>query len=57
MTKLAFLNFKNSFKSYLSLIVSLAFTVLVFLNFQNILYSDAFEVLGAENKRNVDILI
>ena len=57
MTKLAFLNFKNSFKSYLSLIISLAFTVLVFLNFQNILYSDAFEVLGAENKRNVDILI
>lgn len=57
MMKLAFLNFKNSFKSYLSLIVSLAFTVLVFLNFQNILYSDAFEVLGAENKNNVDILI
>lgn len=57
MMKLAFLNFKNSFKSYLSLIVSLAFTVLVFLNFQNILYSDAFEVLGTENKNNVDILI
>ena len=35
--RLAVLNFKSGFKNYLSLVLSLAFTVLVFLNFQNIL--------------------
>ena len=53
MIRLAILNFKSGFKNYLSLVMSLAFTVLVFLDFQNILYSDAFEVLGT---RNWDIL-
>ncbi len=57
MMKLAFLNFKSSFKSYLSLEISLAFTVLVFLNFQNIVYSDALSILGEHNKNYVDILI
>lgn len=57
MTKLAFLNFKGSFKNYLSLVISLAFTILIFLNFQNIIYSDAFAVLGERNKEYVDIII
>ncbi len=57
MMKLAFSNFKSSFRSYLSLEISLAFTVLIFLNFQNIVYSDALEVLGAHNKDYIDILV
>lgn len=57
MIRLVILNFKSSFKNYLSLVLSLAFTVLVFLNFQNILYSDAFEVLGTRNREYIKILI
>lgn len=55
--RLAFLNFKNSFKSYLSLILSLTFTILVFFNFQNIIYLDAFVILGQRNKNYIDMLI
>lgn len=51
------MNFKNSFKSYLSLIWSLAFTILVFFNFQNIIYSDTFVLLGQRNKNYIDMLI
>ena len=57
MIRLAILNFKSGFKNYLSLVMSLAFTVLVFLDFQNILYSDAFEVLGTRNWEYVKLLI
>lgn len=57
MMKLAFLNFKNGLKNYLSLIISLAFTILVLFNFQNIIYSEAFEVLGTRNKEYIDIII
>lgn len=57
MTKLAVLNFKSSAKSFLSLILSLAFTIMIFLNFENITYSDAFLMLGERNKEYVDIII
>lgn len=57
MRKLVLQNFKNGFKNYLSLVLSLSFTVLVFLNFQNILYSDSFEVLGSRNREYIGILI
>lgn len=57
MTRLAFLNFKNSFRNYLSLIISLAFTVLVVFNFQNLIYSDTFSVLGQHNREFINILI
>lgn len=57
MTRLAFLNFKNSFKSYLSLIISMSFAILVFYNFQNIIYSDMFAVLGTHNKDFIDIIV
>ena len=57
MIQLAFLNFKNSFKSYLSLIISLSFTILILYNFQNIIYSEAFAVLGQHNKEYIDMLI
>lgn len=57
MIKLAFLNFKSSLKNYLALVLSLAFTILVFLNFQNLIYSNTFDVLGKYNKEYIDILI
>lgn len=57
MLRLAFMNFKNSFRSYLSLVVSLSFTILILLNFQNIIYSDAFLVLGQRNKDYIDMLV
>lgn len=57
ITKLAFINFKSSFERYLSLVVSLSFTILIFLNFQNIIYSDVFQVLGSRNKEYIDIIV
>lgn len=57
MTKLAFLNFKSSAKNFLWLIVSLAFTIMIFLNFVNLIYSDALVELGEHNKNFVDIII
>lgn len=57
MMKLAMQNFKSSLKNYLALIFSLAFTILVFLNFQYIVYSDAFETLGKQNADYIKILV
>ncbi|MFQ9922040.1 MAG: FtsX-like permease family protein [Beduini sp.] len=57
MLKLAVHNFKTSFKSYLSLIVSLAFAILIFYNFQNILSSGVLTSLGESNTRNIEIII
>lgn len=57
MTKLALLNFKNSFGNYLSLVVSMAFTILIFFHFQNIVYSDSLAVLGDKNKNYTDIVV
>lgn len=57
MFKLAFLNFKSGLKNYMALILSLAFTVLILFNFQNLLDSDALGILGEINKRNIDIII
>lgn len=57
ITKLAFLNFKNSAKNFLWLIVSLAFTVMIFFNFINITCSDALAELGGHNKEYIDIII
>lgn len=57
MTRLALMNLKSSFKSYLSLVISLAFTILILFNFQNIIYSDTFAVLGQRNKEYIDMLV
>ncbi len=57
MMKLVFLNFKSSFRNYLSLVVSLAFTILIFYNFQNIIYSDSLAVLGAKNKEYTEMVV
>ena len=57
IVRLSFVNFKNSFRSYLSLILSLAFTILVLFNFQNLIVSGAFETLGTRNREYVEIII
>lgn len=57
MCKLAFQNVKSSFRNYASMILSLTFTVIVFLNFQNITYSDVFQGLGGINKERIDSLV
>ncbi len=55
--RLAFMNFRNSFRSYLSLVLSLAFTILILFNFQNLIYSGPFAVLGGHNKQYIDMLV
>ena len=57
MLRLSFLNFRNGFKSYLSLVLSLSFSIMILYNFQNIIYSEAFAVLGQHNKQYIDMLI
>ncbi|MDD2957882.1 MAG: ABC transporter permease [Lachnospiraceae bacterium] len=57
MGKLALQNFKSSFKNYLALILSLGFTVLIFLNFQYLVYSDALTILGQQNAEYSEILV
>lgn len=57
MLKLAFQNFQRSFKNYISLVISLAFTILIFFNFQNLIDSHIFDSLGEAVFRNVEIII
>lgn len=55
--QLAWQNVKSSLKNYLSLILSLAFTVMIFLNFQNMVYADALDTIGSHNKNYSDMLV
>lgn len=55
--KLAFHNFRKSFQNYFSMILSLAFTVLILFNFTNLTYTDTFQALGERNKDYIDIII
>lgn len=57
MVKLAMMNVKHGLKNYLSLILSLAFTVLVLFNFQNLIGADSFLVLGTRNKQYIEIIV
>lgn len=57
MLKLAFQNFKSSFKSYLSLIISLSFTTMILCNFMNLVDSGILNQLGESNARNVAVII
>lgn len=57
MTGLAYKNFKSSLRSYLALIFSQAFTIMIFYHFQNIIYSDAFSVLKGFNARNIKSIV
>ena len=52
MLKLAFQNFKSSFKSYLSLIISLSFTILILSNFMNLVSSGILNQLGESQASN-----
>lgn len=57
MFKLALQNFKSSFKSYLSLIISLAFTTMILSNFINLVSSGILDQLGETQARNIEIVI
>lgn len=57
MFKLAFQNFKSSFKSYLSLIISLSFTTIVLSNFINLVSSGILDQLGESQSRNIEIVL
>lgn len=57
MFKLAIQNFKASFKSYLSLIISLSFTTLVLSNFINLISSGILNQLGEWQSRNIEVVI
>ena len=57
MFSLAVQNFKSSFRSYVSLILSLAFTILVLYNFSSLLNSGILNQLGETNGRNIEICI
>jgi putative ABC transport system permease protein len=57
LSSLAFSNFKRSVREYRALIISLAFSVFIFFNFQNILYSDSMEVLNSMKKDYIDMIV
>ena len=45
--QLSFSNFKRSLREYGMLILSLGFSVFIFFNFQNMVYSDSMKVIQA----------
>lgn len=55
MLKLAFLNFKTSFKNYLSLVISLVFSILVLFNYLNLIFSDSLDSIM--DKQNIQAVI
>lgn len=57
LAKLSIMNFKASFKNYVSLVISLAFTVLIIFNFFNLMDSSIMESLGKINSQNIKIVI
>lgn len=57
LVKLAFSNFRRSTRKFGMLILSLAFSILVFFNFQNMIYSDAMKVLENFNKDYIDMML
>lgn len=57
VTGLALHNFKKSFSNYLSLILSLAFTVMIIYNFQSVIFTDIFDSLQEPNSGYINIII
>lgn len=57
MWHLAYQNFKASLKNYIALILSMAFTILIFYNFQNMIDSEVLSQLGVTNARNVEVIL
>lgn len=55
--RLAYSNFKRSVREYLALILALSFSVFVFFNFQNMIYSDSIATLKNIQKDYIDIII
>lgn len=55
--RLAWQNVKSNLKNYVSLILSLAFTIMIFYNFQNLADSRLFLIFGERNKDYSDMLV
>ena len=55
--RLAFNNFKKSFRNYFSMILSLSFTIMILYNFVNLTYTETFKAFGEKNKNYIDIII
>ena len=55
--KLAYSSFKRSVKNYVALIISLSFSIFTFFNFQNIVFSNAMDVLKEKNSDYIAIII
>ena len=57
IVKMAYRNFRMNLRNYFCLIISLAFTIVILLNFLNIIFTDAFVSLGEQNKSQVNTVI
>lgn len=55
--ELAWQNVKGNLRSYLSLILSLAFTVMILFNFQSMIYSDTLAAIGRHNQEYSKMII
>lgn len=57
MWKLAFSHFRQSFRKFFALILSLAFAVLILLNFVNLFYTDAFDYMNDMNRERINNVV
>lgn len=57
LIRLSFSNFKRSIREYGALILALSFSIFIFFNFQNIIYSDSMDVLQSMNKDYIDLVV
>ena len=57
LLSLSFSNFKRSIREYGMLIISLAFSIFVFFNFQSVIYSKSMNILEEYNKDYIDMII
>lgn len=55
--QLACSNFKRSVREYGILILSLAFSIFIFFNFQNVIYADSMKVLEEFNKSSINTIV
>lgn len=55
--RLAYSNFKRSVREFGALVLSLAFSVFIFFNFQNVLYADSMDVLRDFKKDYIDMMV
>lgn len=57
IVRMAFRNFRANLRNYFSLIFSLAFTVLILLNFLNLIFTDAFVSMQEQNRGHVNMVV